>query len=153
MKGLKIQGGELILPSHNYSSRKELKDVREFEFGSVWKIDDRDISIPQADKLGGRLIHQERWVVVISNNNENFHPLCPVVTVAPLSHRTDLKRSFDLELFKDEDKVSVHSLLQLKLCQPILKVDLYEEQGHISDGKKDELQVLIEDFYGLSFEE
>ncbi|MET3699364.1 PemK-like, MazF-like toxin of type II toxin-antitoxin system [Bacillus oleivorans] len=71
---------------------------RKFEFGSVWKIDDRDVTIPQVDKLGKRKEHEERWVVVISNNRENYHQLCPIVTVAPLSHRTDLKKPFDLGL-------------------------------------------------------
>lgn len=150
---MRIQGGELILPSPNYNSRRELNDHRKFEFGSVWKVDDREIDIPQIDKLGTRKIHDERWVVVISNNNENYHPLCPIVTVAPLSHRVDLKKSFDLDLDPSKDNVVVPCLLQLKLSQPILKVDLYEEQGSISDDAKEELQVLLEDFYGLSFEE
>jgi mRNA-degrading endonuclease toxin of MazEF toxin-antitoxin module len=150
---LKIQGGELILSSNTYTSRKDLIDDRKFEFGSVWKIDDRNVTIPQIDKLGSRYIHPERWVVVISNNQENYHPLCPIVTVAPLSHRTDLKRPFDLELSSKKDNVAVDCLLQLKLKQPILKVDLYEEQGHISDDAKEELQVLLEDFYGLSYED
>lgn len=141
------------MPNPNYESRKDLFDQREFQFGSVWKIDDRDVAIPQMDKLGQRNLHKDRWVVVISNNNENYHPLCPVVTVAPLSHRVDLKRHYDLELNPVADNVRVPCLLQLKLSQPILKVDLFEEQGQISDEKKEEVQVLLEDFYGLSFEE
>ncbi|MEK4721533.1 type II toxin-antitoxin system PemK/MazF family toxin [Priestia sp. FSL W8-0524] len=142
------------MPSSNYNSKSDLRDTREFHFGSVWKVDDRDVSIPQIDKLSStRNVHPERWVVVISNNNENYHPLCPIVTVAPLSHRVDLKRAFDLELSKSNDNVKVDCLLQLKLSQPILKVDLYEEQGEISDDKKVELQVLLEGFYGLSFED
>lgn len=142
------------MPSSSYGSRRDLKDTREFHFGSVWKVDDRDVSIPQSDKISGaRNVHDERWVVVISNNKENYHPLCPIVTIAPLSHRVDLKRDFDLELFKNTDNVKMDCLLQLKLSQPILKVDLYEEQGQISDESKVELQVFLEEFYGLSFEE
>ena len=135
-----------------YQSREELIDEREFNFGSVWKVDDRDVGIPQIDKLDSRNFHAERWVVVISNNSENFHPLCPVVTVAPLSHRTDLKRPFDLELFSSHDSVKVDCLLQLKLSQPILKVDLYECQVEISIEKKEELMVLLEDYYGLTYD-
>lgn len=141
------------MPNHNYQSRKELYDQREFQFGTVWKIDDRDIAIPQIDKLGTRNIHEERWVVVVSNNRENFHPLCPIITVAPLSHRTDLKREFDLELNPHTDNVRVPSLLQLKLSQPILKVDLFEQQGHLSEEKKEELLVSIEEYFGLSFDD
>ncbi|MBG9769418.1 type II toxin-antitoxin system PemK/MazF family toxin [Bacillus subtilis] len=143
-----------MVPSHKYQSREQLRDNRQFDFGSVWKIDDRDVSIPQTDKIpNSRFVHQERWVVVISNNNENYHPLCPIVTVAPLSHRTDLKRLFDLELLSSKDNVKVDCLLQLKLSQPILKVDLFDYQGDISDDAKEELQILIEDFYGLTYEE
>jgi mRNA-degrading endonuclease toxin of MazEF toxin-antitoxin module len=141
------------LQSSSYNSRKDLIDERLFEFGSVWKVDDRHVSIPQVDRLDSRKMHKERWVVVVSNNNENFHPLCPIVTVAPLSHRVDLKRLYDLELSPEKDNVAIPCLLQLKLIQPILKVDLYEEQGHISEEAKEELQVLLEDFYGLSFED
>jgi mRNA-degrading endonuclease toxin of MazEF toxin-antitoxin module len=141
------------LSSQSYSSRKDLRDEREFHFGSIWKVDDQDVAIPQIDKLGDRTIHQERWVVVISNNSENYHPLCPIVTVAPLSHRTDLKRPFDLELFQSRDNVKLDCLLQLKLSQPILKVDLYENQGEISEEAKTELQVLLDEYYGLILEE
>lgn len=141
------------MSSQSYSSRKDLRDEREFHFGSIWKVDDQDVAIPQIDKLGDRTIHQERWVVVISNNSENYHPLCPIVTVAPLSHRTDLKRPFDLELFQSRDNVKLDCLLQLKLSQPILKVDLYENQGEISEEAKTELQVLLDEYYGLILEE
>ncbi|MFD1416008.1 type II toxin-antitoxin system PemK/MazF family toxin [Oceanobacillus jeddahense] len=124
------------MQSTSYRSRRDLKDEREFQFGDVWKVDDRDVSIPQIDKLNSRSIHKERWVVVVSNNSENTHPLCPIVTVAPLSHRTDLKRTLDLDIYRDSDNVKVDCVLQLKLSQPILKVDLFEYQGSISDNVK-----------------
>ena len=149
---MKTQGGEQELQEAKDQSKSELRDEREFNFGSVWKVDDRDIGIPQADKLNSRTLHNERWVVVISNNTENHHPLCPIVTVAPLSHRVDLQRPFDLLLSKTNDNVKVNCLLQLKLSQPILKVDLFECQGEISLEKKEELMVSLEDFYGLTYE-
>jgi len=114
---------------------------------------DSEIVIPNEDHLGTRKVHVERWVVVVSNNSENYHPLCPVVTVAPLSTRTDLKRMHDLELFSNQDSVKKDCLLQLKLCQPILKKELYNLQGEICQEKKVELQVLLEIFYGLVDEE
>lgn len=142
------------MSSSNYASREQLKDTRMFSFGSIWKINDFDVHIPQVDKVGSkRTRHSERWVVVISNNNENFHPLCPIVTVAPLSSRVDLKKQHDLELNTSDDNVAVNCLLQLKLMQPILKVDLYDNKGEISEEAKVETQVLLEDFFGLSFEE
>lgn len=98
-------------------------------------------------------MHQERWVVVISNNNQNYNPVCPIVTVAPLSSRTDLKKKFDLELYNSRDNVKLDSLLQLQLSQPILKVDLFDLQGEISQDAKDELLFLIEDYFGLTYED
>ncbi|MGD6942461.1 type II toxin-antitoxin system PemK/MazF family toxin [Cytobacillus gottheilii] len=105
------------------------------------------------DKIGTRNTHVERWVVVVSNNSENYHPLCPVVTVAPLSSRTDLKKKHDLELFSNSDHVKDDCLLQLKLSQLILKKELYDLQGEISQDKKVELQVTLETYYGLVDEE
>ena len=153
MKDILIQEGGRIMPTSKYQSREDLRDLREFNFGSVWKVDDRDISIPQVDKLSSRNTHQERWVVVISNNHENHHPLCPIVTIAPLSSRVDCRRKFDLLLNSATDNVKVDCLCQLKLSQPILKVDLFEHKGEISQEAKEELQILIEDFYGLTYED
>ena len=65
----------------------------------------------------------------------------------------DLKRPFDLELYNLKDNVKTDCLLQLKLSQPILKADLYEYQGEISNDAKEELMVLLEDFYGLTYDE
>lgn len=154
MKVLKIQEGGLSLQTSKYNSKKELRDSREFNFGSIWKVDDRGVDIPQIDRTKKtRSYHPERWVIVISNNNENFHPLCPIVTVAPLSSRTDLKRPFDLELSQSKDNLKYDSVLQLKLSQPILKVDLFDSQGEISDESKEELFVLLEDYYGLTYDD
>lgn len=141
------------MSNQTYKNRRDFNDSREFDFGSVWLVDDREVSIPREDKLGGRNFHKERWVVVISNNSENYHPLCPTVTIAPLSHRVDLKRPNDLQLSSSEDNVAVDCLLQLKLSQPIIKRELYECKGDISDAKKVELQVLLEEYYGLVDEE
>ena len=64
-----------------------------------------------------------------------------------------LKKLHDLELFSSNDSVREDCLLQLKLAQPILKKELYDLQGEISQEKKIELQVLLETYYGLVDEE
>lgn len=132
-----------------FPDRKALIDGRKFNFGDVWIVKDKHITMPQSDHIGKRKYHHKRAVVVISNNNENYHPLCPIVTVAPLSHQVELMKDFDLKLLKEEDNVETDCLLQLKLAQPILKKDLSEFKGTISEGKKVETQVLIEEFFGL----
>lgn len=141
------------MPSQTYQSNRDLFDERNFSFGQVWKLDDNEVVIPQTDHLQTRIIHEERWVVVTSNNSENYHPLCPIVTVSPLSSRVDLKKQYDLELDKENDNVNKNCLLQLKLTQPILKKELYDLKGEISEEKKVELQVLLESFFGLIDEE
>lgn len=132
-----------------YLDRKELYDRREFRFGQVFKLDDELINLPASDRIGKRDQHYDRWVVVISNNDENIHPLAPTVTVAPLSHRTDLKRPFDLEIFSGVDSVDVDCLIMLKAMQPVCKVDLRDYMGEISEDKKEELLALIQLYYGL----
>jgi hypothetical protein len=141
------------VPNQTYLSKRDFFDERKFSFGQVWKLNDNEIVIPNEDHLDTRVVHEERWVVVISNNSENYHPLCPIVTVAPLSSRTDLKKLHDLELFSADDKVKKDCLLRLLLSQPILKKELYDLMGEISDLKKVELQVLLETYYGLETEE
>ncbi|MGG1618252.1 type II toxin-antitoxin system PemK/MazF family toxin [Paenibacillus sp. NRS-1781] len=136
-----------------YANRRALFDDRKFNFGDIWLIDDEFVNTPPSDQIGKRKKHVDRWVAIVSNNDENFHPLCPIVTVAPLSHRVDLMQKNDLELFSDKDSVAQNCLAQLKIMQPILKKDLRDFKGPISDTKKIELQVMIEDFFGLSTEE
>ncbi|WP_338826257.1 hypothetical protein MTBGP_09500 [Moorella thermoacetica] len=126
-----------------YKSRRELIDNREFQIGEIYLINDGHISIPQADRLkGGRKYHHLRPVVIIHNNEENINPLCPTVMIAPLSSRTDLKRPFDLPIFKDTDGVEEDCLIQLNLSQPVLKVDLSDCLGQISMDKIKELIAL-----------
>lgn len=139
---------------NQYTSRKQLIDKRDFRFGDIYIISDHLINLPISDRMeGGRNHHEERWVVIISNNVENNHPFAPTVTIAPLSHRFELKRPFDLELFKRNDNVKYDCLLMLKASQPVLKVDLGTRQSAISDDKMDELMALIALYYGLDIDE
>ncbi|GAF24632.1 hypothetical protein JCM19047_4551 [Bacillus sp. JCM 19047] len=138
------------MPRSSFKNRKALNDKREFVFGSIWKLNDEEIAIPQADKLGNRVTHKERWVVVVSNNSENNHPLCPLVSIAPLSSQVHLKKQHDLDLFKSEDSVEKDCLLQLKLIQPILKKDLITLMGEICEDRKLELQVTLDSYFGLT---
>lgn len=131
----------------------DLYDEREFEFGQIWKVRDIAVTIPNADRVKG--IRKERYVrlvVVISNNKDNFNPVSPTVTVCPVTKRVDLLRESDLEVFPDdENSLDCESKIQIGLKQPILKVDLYNEPiGFLSDIDKENLILLIEEYYGLS---
>jgi hypothetical protein len=134
-----------------YSSLSELADNRTFEFGQIYLITDQLLSIPDADRVvDGRNIRTLRPIVIISNNGENTNPVCPTITVAPLSKRADLFRPNDLELFKKQDKVVIDCILRFSLAQPVLKKDIGDLKGKISKGKKQELITIIEEYYGLT---
>lgn len=130
--------------------REILIDRRKFPFGSIWVIKDNLIVFPAEDRIGVRKLHNERWVVVVSNSPTNHSPHCPVVTVAPLTSRVDIQRKFDLRLYKGRDNVKMDSLIKLQHMQPALKIDLKECKGEISDDAKDELYELISEYFGFT---
>ena len=123
-----------------YSSKSDLIDNREFELGQIWLINDEFLAIPQADRIeNSRQAHEKRAVVIVQNNDQNYNKMCPIITVAPLSHRVDLKRKYDVELSAAKDNVLQDSVAQLPLSQPVLKVDLNELKGTISTEKMAEI--------------
>lgn len=133
-----------------YSSISDLADGRVFEFGQIYLISDELLTIPDADRVtSGRDLKPIRPVIIVSNNSQNYNPVCPIVTVAPLSSRVDLYRPNDLELFAGQDGVVRDCILRYSLCQPVLKKDIGDCKGEISVGKKQELLAIIEGFYGL----
>lgn len=118
---------------------EDLIDERKFNFGEIWTIRDCLISIPDADRIDKRREHFSRTVVVVDNNSQNFNRLSPVITIAPLSHRIDCMREFDIPLSKEKDGVKEDCLLRMSLAQPVLKKDLHKLVGEIHDDSKDEI--------------
>lgn len=134
-----------------YASITELADDRPFEFGQIYLIADELVTIPDADRvINGREKRKVRPVVIVSNNDQNCNPVCPIVTIAPLSKRVDLFRPNDVELFAERDGVAMDCILRFSLTQPVLKKDIGELKGEISIEKKQELITVIEEFYGLA---
>lgn len=129
--------------------RESLLDVREFEFGQVWTVSDELISIPDADRIGERDLHQYRSVLIVSNHSGNSNPLLPVVTVAPLSHRVELMKKGDVELEAQRDNLRVDSIVRLRLMQPVLKADIVNHVATISDDGKEDILNTIEEFFSL----
>ena len=119
-----------------YHSEADLVDYRKFNFGELWLIEDGLINIPDADRLGNRVTHNKRAVVIIDNSSQNYSPFIPVINAAPISSRIDCSRLFDIILSKDTDEVKTDSLLRLTLAQPFLKKDLERKAGEISDNSK-----------------
>lgn len=130
--------------------KNELLDTRQFEFGSVWLINDEEIKFPKEERLGTRKMRERRWVVVVSNCSENYHPFCATVTVAPLTRRTDLMMPFDIPLKARIDNVAEDCIIKLKQMQPVLKIDLYDKKGLISETSRDELLSALYEYFGFS---
>jgi len=139
--------------SSRYRSRKQLIDDRSFEFGDVYTICDECITFPDSDALDKRDFHYRRWIVIASNNSENYNELCPIVSVIPLSHRTDLVRTNDIILEAEVDGVEQDCIAMTRLIQPVLKVDLGDCMGKLRLEKKQELLVAIETYFGCSVDE
>lgn len=122
-----------------YTNITEIKDNRQFIFGTIWQIRDSLITIPNADRLRNRKYHFTRCVVIIDNSAENFNGNSPLISVAPISSQVHCKRKFDIELDKEDDEVLKDSIIMLDYIQPVLKKDLYKCVGDISEDKKYEL--------------
>lgn len=98
-------------PLKKYGTKGYLYVSKPFIFGQVFWVNDILISIPDADRVAfERTIHDKRLVVVLGNNSQNTNRLCPIITIAPLSHRKDLKRKFDVILCPDKDRVKEESI-------------------------------------------
>lgn len=133
--------------------RDSFYDYRTFEFGSIWTLPDDTISIPDADRDGSRNYHQTRVVVVVSNNRTNTDPLTPVISIMPLSHRTDCLRYGDVLLSATNESVRVDSVLRVRLLQPALKADLVRCVGQLSTEACEDILASIEEFFGLIVDE
>lgn len=120
------------------------------EFGEVFLINDRLISIPDADRVRDeRNLHPERRVVIVQND-EGIYSSFPTLLVAPLSTRTDLKRKYDILVLKDQEPaVTEDVLIHMNLIQPILRADLGDSTGILSEDKRDEILRVAQKLFGL----
>lgn len=119
---------------------------REIEFGEVYLVDDRLISIPDADRVrSGRTYHETRRVVIIQNNELNYTTF-PLVQIAPLAHFTGHnKRRFDILLEPNEEQGTIEtaSIVHLTLSQPMLRIDLGDRLGTLSRKKSAEITAAL----------
>lgn len=122
----------------------------QFEFGSVWIVSDREIKLPSSDRTGKRNYHRNRWVVVVSNDENNHNPIYPTVLVAPCSHQLQHRKPHDVLLHPSTDNVKVDCMTMISQIQPILKSDLVEYKGLISESARQELISSIMDYFGIT---
>jgi mRNA-degrading endonuclease toxin of MazEF toxin-antitoxin module len=108
--------------------------------GGIYKLEDGAIKIPDGDLKGDRTKHDFRTVVVLSNQTICNSVACPVVTIIPLSSKTDSKAETDIVIRKTEENSLAHdSRLMLGYVQPVLKSDLEEKFGTLSEAEWEEV--------------
>ena len=140
-----------------YKKYSIIEDDREFVFGDVWKVRDELVSLLPSDRVENtRKLHTCRLVVITQNCDENNDKYFPVIQVAPLTTKIKYKQKFDIELKKGVDIFDTNAdtcMIQMQLEQPMLKKDLYEKVGYISDDKKYEVMALKLELTGLDPDE
>ncbi|MBK5239826.1 type II toxin-antitoxin system PemK/MazF family toxin [Clostridium sp.] len=136
-----------------YKSIEDIKDNRTFIFGQIWQVKDELISIPNADRLNNRNLHFSRCIIIVQNNLNNFNPESVIISVAPISSRTDCERENDVILLKDKDEVKEDSIIMLDYIQPLLKIDLYRCVGEISEESKYDVYFNISNMFGYASKE
>lgn len=96
------------------------------ERGEIYLVPDKLITLPEEriPSRPSRTIHEQRPVLVLQTNADNAELLYPIVLVAPLSHRVDLKGEQDYRLKADQGGLTQNSIVHLGLVQPILKIEL-----------------------------
>lgn len=138
---------------NKYKQFESLEDDRIFSPGDVWKIRDELISFPSADRVKGkRNVHPCRLVLITQNCEENSNKYFPIIRVAPLSTQIKHQQKFDILLDKGVDIFGTNSqkcMIELQLEQPILKKDLFEKVGYISDDKWNEVIALKTEIMGI----
>lgn len=99
---------------------------KHIERGEIYLVPDKLIVIPgeRIPSRPGRTVHEQRPVLILQTNADNAEPLYPIVLVAPLSHRVELKGEQDYRLKAGQGGLNRDSIVHLGLVQPILKTNL-----------------------------
>ena len=98
--------------------------------GEVWKASDSSISL--IDKLT-RHWHNQRYCVILSNEEMCADADWPLVLIAPLTHQLGPKPKPDLIIERtDKNGLAVKSRIILSQIQTLRKTDLREKVGEIS---------------------
>ncbi len=101
--------------------------------GDVYLVEDSDVVIPER-KEGDRKYHPHgRTCVVLSNNIFCEDPLYPIVSIAPTTHRVDLKDAADFPVEPSpENGLKSESLVLLGHIQSVRKASLFKKIGSLT---------------------
>ena len=142
-----------------YKDVQDLKDTREFAFGEIWKLRDELIRLLPSDRVvDKRKIHYSRTVLVVQNCLENNDEESLLIRVAPITTTIRFLQKFDVLLYPNEgdikrDDVLRKCMAQIQLTQPILKKDMYEQVGEISNEKKEEVAAIKLELLGINLDD
>lgn len=102
---------------------------KHIERSEIYWVPDELIHLPEEriPSRPSRTMHEQRPVLILQPDVDNAEPLYPIVIVAPLSRRVDLKGKQDYKLKAGQGGLKQDSIVHLGLVQPILKTDLQGE--------------------------
>ena len=104
------------------------------EPGDVCIVKDESVVIPETPEDKRKYHPEGRLCVILSNRSMCADPTFPIVSIAPLTHRVDLKDSCDFPLNpSDQNRLRKVSLVMLGHIQPITKQDLIKKIGSLSE--------------------
>ncbi len=104
--------------------------------GDVYLAEDTEIVIPET-KDDERKWHQNgRPCVILSNDVLCSDPAYRIVSIAPISHRVDLKARADFDLSPTrQNGLHEPSLIMLGHIQPVRKQTLFKKIGELSNSE------------------
>lgn len=114
--------------------------------GEVYLVKETAIQFPK-ERLPGApppRRHRRRPVVVLQCDEDNHDPTYPIVLVAPLSSRVDLKGRQDFLVRAGEARLRTDSIIMLSLIQPVLRQDLEDRPlGQFSPERMEEITAML----------
>jgi len=114
--------------------------------GEVYLVKETAIQFPK-ERLPGApppRRHQQRPVVILQCDEDNHDPTYPIVLVAPLSSRVDLKGRQDFLVRAGEAGLRTDSIVMLGLLQPVLRQDLEDSPlGRFSLHRLQEITAML----------
>jgi PemK-like, MazF-like toxin of type II toxin-antitoxin system len=131
---------------HSLRDQLQGHGITDLEPGAVITVPDRKLNFPH--NLISRKVHERRFAVVLCD-----HKLCsdagePLIVVVPMTHRLTPKGRTDVLIGRAPENGLLHdSLAQVILIQPLLKSDVHEKLGVLSDA---DYESILEHFVLMS---
>jgi mRNA-degrading endonuclease toxin of MazEF toxin-antitoxin module len=99
---------------------------------TVVTVTDKKLSFPH--NLLNRKVHDRRFAAVLSNDQICASSGHPLIVVVPMTHSTDTQSETDVLISRTRSNgLETDSLAQLHLIQPLLKTDVIDKRGVLSN--------------------